>query len=200
MYRFSTAEWEFEVQEDEDEHIGDLFLTKTGYGIEKARWDLAVKISHINKTLALACSDDKKIKVVRKKGGDRKMLYWPYEREIVFHLFGEGFNTSMLKSRKCYTVDIQEILSNFTERWLYSTHVLEAYNHILKVQEKKSNLLLTPGKATLERLGKDDVKKFQTQSGWDFHVKLSTPSDFVILAFPTLMQLEIFEKSFKRII
>ena len=49
--------------------------------------------------------------------------YWPYEREIAFHLFGKGFNTSMRKSRKCYTVDIQEIISNVTERWIYSTHV-----------------------------------------------------------------------------
>ena len=72
---YQNAEFEFDVDEDEEEHIGDLFLTSAGYGVDKARWDLAVKISHCNKQLALACSDDKKIKVIRKKVGDRKMTY-----------------------------------------------------------------------------------------------------------------------------
>ena len=120
---YQNAEFEFDVDEEEEQHIGDLFLTSSGYGVDKARWDLAVKISHCNKQLALACSDDKKVKVIRKTIGDKKMKYWPDEKEIVFHLFGKGFNTSITRSRKCYTVDIQEIISNVTERWLYSTHV-----------------------------------------------------------------------------
>ena len=70
----------------------------------------------------------------------------------------------------------------------------------MKADEKKSVLYLTPGKATLKRLNKDEVAKFETQSGWDYHVKISTPSNFMICAFQDLVQLELFESAFKRVI
>ena len=78
--------------------------------------------------------------------------------------------------------------------------VLEAFNKIMKADERKSFLYLTPGKATLKRLNKDEVAKFETQSGWDYHVKISTPSNFMICAFQDLVQLELFESAFKRVI
>ena len=78
--------------------------------------------------------------------------------------------------------------------------VLEAFNKIVKANEKTSVLYLTPGKATLKRLNKDEVAKFETQSGWDYHVKISTPSNFMICTFQDLVQLELFESAFKRVI
>ena len=70
----------------------------------------------------------------------------------------------------------------------------------MNADEKKSTLHLTPGKATLRRLGKDETEKFETQSGWDYHVKISSPSNSLILAFQDRTSLELFEAAFKRII
>ena len=195
---FSNSEFEFDVDEEFEEHIGDLFLTSAGYNIERARWDLAVRLSHCNKQLALAVSNDKKLKIVRSKGGTRKMSYWPYDREIVFHLFEDRFEGDITKKRKCITVDLQEILSNVTERWLYSTHVLEAFNSIIKSHKA---MYLTPEKASVRRMSSEEVEKFDAKSGWPYHVKITDgDNNFMICAFPDKVNMEIFESKFKRVL
>lgn len=183
------ARFEFYLEDDE-EYIGDAWFSDKGWKTEKGRWHLAVRIQHLAPNLVNAVARDQKFRVVRRKT-DGFLRYWPFERDYAIHLWGKGLDGPTNKNRKVDVVNINELISITTERWLWALSASDVYDDMEDANwSKRHHMMLKPGQATAERISDEDFAKLKrTCDDAKFGIKVCNNDpknpEFVIMACNT---------------